>query len=40
MARGCEGIEASILIASMDDSGDCLDGIVEDDTGATDPPDS
>lgn len=47
-ARGCEGIEAGrvpeeergLLIASIDDSGDCLDGIVEDDTGATDPTDS
>ena len=48
MARGCEGIDASrvpeeergLLIASIDGSGDCLDRIVEDDTGATDPTDS
>jgi hypothetical protein len=45
VARGSEGIEAEsvpeeereLLIASIDGSGDCLDRIAEDDTGATGP---
>lgn len=48
VARDCEGIgaesapedETGLMIASIDGSGDCLDGIAEDDTGATDPTDS
>lgn len=48
VARDCEGVEAEsipeeergFVIASVDGSGDCLDGIVEDDTSATDPTDS